>query len=54
MAETSDKHKSVVGEKSTYAIDASGQKGEVTPLLSRLPRKFAEELVPTASLLQGT
>ena len=29
MAETSDKQSKVVGEKSSYAIDASGQKGDV-------------------------
>ncbi len=29
MAEVNDKHSGVVGEKSTYAIDASGQKGDV-------------------------
>ena len=29
MAEANDKQSRVVGEKSTYAIDASGQKGDV-------------------------
>ena len=32
MAEVNDKHSGVVGEKSTYAIDASGQKGDVSCL----------------------
>ena len=34
MAEVSDKQSRVVGEKSTYAIDASGQKGDVRVSLS--------------------
>ena len=32
MAEASDRQSRVVGEKSTYAIDASGQKGDVRNL----------------------
>ncbi|CAK0786003.1 hypothetical protein CVIRNUC_009216 [Coccomyxa viridis] len=53
MAEASDRQSRVVGEKSTYAIDASGQKGDVIYVEDTFNSDEAEGVRLTEELMVG-
>ncbi|CAL5228490.1 g11635 [Coccomyxa viridis] len=53
MGEVNDKHSGVVGEKSTYAIDASGQKGDVIYVEDTFNSDEAEGVRLTEELTVG-